>query len=145
MRVKRREEKREMNTELLEPHSSHATCKKVHIETMMMRVLGSGSNCFLNNFFISKYMLIMFFLFFKNYFWHQYIETIQNIQTILNFSKKKLIFLKTQFISRSQTYSTTKPRKPLLDLRSSHMCHRITVAFSIHTNQFTTLVSGLEK
>ena len=29
------------------------------------------------------------FSFFKNYFWHQYIKTIQNIQTILNFSKKK--------------------------------------------------------
>jgi len=30
------------------------------------------------------------FLFFKNYFWHQHIKTIQNIQTILNFSKKKI-------------------------------------------------------
>jgi hypothetical protein len=29
------------------------------------------------------------FLFFKNYFWHQHIKTIQNIQTILNFNKKK--------------------------------------------------------
>jgi hypothetical protein len=29
------------------------------------------------------------FLFFKNHFWHQHIKTIQNIQTILNFSKKK--------------------------------------------------------
>ena len=29
------------------------------------------------------------FLFFKNYFWHQHIKTIQNVQTILNFSKKK--------------------------------------------------------
>jgi len=29
------------------------------------------------------------FLFFKNYFWHQHIKTIQTIQTILNFSKKK--------------------------------------------------------
>jgi hypothetical protein len=31
------------------------------------------------------------FLFFKNYFWHQHIKTIQTIQTILNFSKKKKI------------------------------------------------------
>jgi len=31
-----------------------------------------------------------FFLFFKNYFWHQHIKTIQNIQIILNFSKKKI-------------------------------------------------------
>jgi len=29
------------------------------------------------------------FLFFKNYFLHQHIKTIQNVQTILNFSKKK--------------------------------------------------------
>jgi len=37
------------------------------------------------------------FLFFKNYFWYQHIKTIQNIQTILNFNKKKiLIFLGTQ-------------------------------------------------
>jgi hypothetical protein len=34
------------------------------------------------------------FSFFKNYFWHQHIKTIQNIQIILNFNKKKiLIFL----------------------------------------------------
>ena len=31
------------------------------------------------------------FLFFKNYFWHQHIKTIQNVQTILNFNKKKKI------------------------------------------------------
>jgi undecaprenyl pyrophosphate phosphatase UppP len=29
------------------------------------------------------------FSFFKNYFWHQYIKTIQKVQTALNFSKKK--------------------------------------------------------
>jgi len=29
------------------------------------------------------------FLFFKNHFWHQHIKMIQNVQTILNFSKKK--------------------------------------------------------
>jgi len=29
------------------------------------------------------------FSFLKNYFWYQHIKTIQNIQTILNFSKKK--------------------------------------------------------
>jgi hypothetical protein len=31
------------------------------------------------------------FLFFKNHFWHQHIKTIQNVQIILNFSKKKKI------------------------------------------------------
>ena len=29
------------------------------------------------------------FSFFKNYFWHQHIKTIQKVQTALNFSKKK--------------------------------------------------------
>jgi hypothetical protein len=29
------------------------------------------------------------FLFFKNHFWYQHIKTIQNVQTILNFNKKK--------------------------------------------------------
>jgi len=37
------------------------------------------------------------FSFFKNYFWHQHIKTIQNVQTILNFSKKKIqIFCKEE-------------------------------------------------
>jgi hypothetical protein len=44
------------------------------------------------------------FSFFKNYFWHQYIKIIQNIQIILNFSKKKLNFLGTQPQPRSQTF-----------------------------------------
>ena len=30
-----------------------------------------------------------FFSFFKNHFWHQHIKTIQKVQTVLNFSKKK--------------------------------------------------------
>ena len=30
------------------------------------------------------------FSFFKNHFWHQYIKTIQKVQTALNFSKKKI-------------------------------------------------------
>jgi hypothetical protein len=29
------------------------------------------------------------FLFFKNYFWHQHIKTIQKVQITLNFNKKK--------------------------------------------------------
>jgi len=33
-----------------------------------------------------------FFLFFKNYFWHQHIKTIQKIQTALNFNKKRKKF-----------------------------------------------------
>ena len=45
------------------------------------------------------------FLFFKNYFWHQLIKTIQNVQIILNFSKKKNSnFLGTQPQPLSQTF-----------------------------------------
>jgi hypothetical protein len=47
------------------------------------------------------------FLFLKNHFWHQHIKTIQNVQTILNFSKKKLNFLGMRFAPRSQTYSNS--------------------------------------
>ena len=36
-------------------------------------------------------MLIIFFLFFKNYFWYQHVKTIQKVQTAFNFSKKKKI------------------------------------------------------
>jgi hypothetical protein len=54
---------------------------------------------------VPKYMPIIFFSFFKNHFWHQHIKTIQNIQTILNFSKKKKNsnFLGTQPQPRSRT------------------------------------------
>jgi hypothetical protein len=47
------------------------------------------------------------FLFFKNYFWHQYIKTIQKIQTALNFSKKKISkFDETQLQMQCQTVPT---------------------------------------
>jgi hypothetical protein len=42
--------------------------------------------------FVLKCISIIFFYFLKNYFWHQYIKTIQNIQTIFNFSKTKFEF-----------------------------------------------------
>jgi hypothetical protein len=46
------------------------------------------------------------FSFFKNYFWYQHIKTIQNVQIILNFSKKTILnFLVTQVEPRSQTLS----------------------------------------
>jgi len=53
------------------------------------------------------------FLFFKNYFWHEHIKTIQNI---LNFSKKKLNFLETRFAPRYQTVSMnlSEPFKSLI-------------------------------
>jgi hypothetical protein len=41
------------------------------------------------------------FLFFKIYFWYQHIKTIQNIQIILNFNKKKSKFLEIQSQPRS--------------------------------------------
>jgi hypothetical protein len=34
------------------------------------------------------------FLFFKNHFWHQHIKMIQNVQIILNFTKKKFKIFK---------------------------------------------------
>jgi hypothetical protein len=44
------------------------------------------------------------FLFFKNYFWHQHIKTIQKVQTALNFSKKKNSkFDETQLQKQCQT------------------------------------------
>ena len=47
------------------------------------------------------------FLLFKNYFWHQHIKTIQNIQTILNFSKKKIqIFWEHELNRVPQRYLT---------------------------------------
>jgi len=49
------------------------------------------------------------FLFFKNYFWHQHIKKIQNVQTILNFNKKKISnFLKIQFKPCFQTFSNKR-------------------------------------
>jgi hypothetical protein len=57
--------------------------------------------CFSNN-FLCQNTCKWFFLFFKNYFWHLHIKTIQNIQIIFNFSKKNLIFLKTQPQPRSK-------------------------------------------
>jgi len=53
------------------------------------------------------------FLFFKNYFWYQHIKTIQNIQIILNFNKKKLKFLKTRFKPRFQTLLQSVKTKKL--------------------------------
>jgi hypothetical protein len=47
------------------------------------------------------------FLFFKNYFWHQHMKTIQKVQIALNFSKKKnnLKFGQKQVQPQSQTGS----------------------------------------
>jgi putative lipase involved disintegration of autophagic bodies len=54
------------------------------------RIWQCGCGCFSNNFSCQN-TCQWFFLFFKNHFWHQHIKTIQNIQTILNFSKIKKI------------------------------------------------------
>ena len=67
-----------------------------------------GSGCFLNNFCAEMYVNNIFFIF-KNYFQHQHIKTIQNIQTILNFNKKNLNFLKIKFF-RNAVY-TAFPNK----------------------------------
>jgi hypothetical protein len=60
------------------------------------------------------------FLFFKNYFWHQHIKTIQKIQTALNFSKKKNSkFDETQLQTQCRTVSKSKT-KSWLGSRSKH-------------------------
>jgi hypothetical protein len=52
------------------------------------RVWQCSCGCFSNNFSCQN-TCQWFFLFFKNHFLYQHIKTIQNVQTILNFSKKK--------------------------------------------------------
>jgi hypothetical protein len=71
------------------------------------RVWQCGSGCFSNN-FSCRNACKWFFLFFKNHFWHQHIKTIQNVQIIVNYSKKKLNFVGTRFQLRSLTSSTCK-------------------------------------
>ena len=53
------------------------------------------------------------FSFFKNHFWHQYIKTIQKVQTALNFSKKKkkLKFGEKQVEQQSQTCTESETSK----------------------------------
>ena len=53
------------------------------------RVWQCSCGCFSNNFSCQN-TCQWFFLFFKNHFLYQHIKTIQNVQTILNFSKKKI-------------------------------------------------------
>jgi hypothetical protein len=50
------------------------------------------------------------FSFFKNYFWYQHIKAIQNVQTILNFSKKKKILI---FWEHSHSYNRV-PKRSLI-------------------------------
>jgi hypothetical protein len=51
------------------------------------------------------------FSFFKNYFWHQHIKTIQKVQTALNFSKKKkLKFSEKQVQPQNQTAKLSTPK-----------------------------------
>jgi len=50
------------------------------------------------------------FLFFKNYFWHQHIKTIQKVQTALNFSKKKKFKI---------WWKAVKTRDPCYHIRST--------------------------
>ena len=61
------------------------------------------------------------FSFFKNHFWHQHIKTIQKIQTILNFSKKKNSnFLGTRVEPRSQTLPNYLPPQASLSWHHKH-------------------------
>jgi hypothetical protein len=62
------------------------------------------------------------FSFLKNYFWHQHIKTIQNIQTILNFSKKKIQI----FWERSRN---RVPKRALSVLVSMQPMHEAMIIF----------------
>jgi len=71
------------------------------------RVWQCGCGCFSNSFSCWN-TCQWFFLFFKNYFWHQHIKTIQKVQTTLNFSKKKNSkFNETQLQTQCQTKQET--------------------------------------
>jgi hypothetical protein len=63
------------------------------------------------------------FSFFKNYFWHQHIKTIQNVQTILNFSRKKNSnFLGTRIKPRSKHFLNLnlKPTKSIIQTQQTN-------------------------
>jgi hypothetical protein len=62
------------------------------------------------------------FSFFKNYFWHQHIKTIQNVQIILNFSRKKNSnFLGTRIEPRSKRFLNLnlKPTKSIIQTQQT--------------------------
>ena len=76
-------------------------------------VFGSVVACVFQITFRAKIHANDIFSFFKNHFLYQHIKTIQNIQTILNFNKKKLNFLETQPQPRSQTFPLMSKEKQL--------------------------------
>jgi len=69
--------------------SLYSSILPLHVQHL--RVWQYDCECFSNNFSCQN-ACQWCFLFFKNYFWHQHIKTIQNIQTIFNFNKKTKIF-----------------------------------------------------
>jgi hypothetical protein len=52
------------------------------------------------------------FSFFKNYFWHQHIKTIQKVQTALNFNKKKNFNLMKHSYKYNIKRSLNRPDRP---------------------------------
>jgi len=63
--------------------------ESINHEPCILRVLGSVVVVAFQITFRAEMHANDVFSFFKNHFWHQHIKTIQNLQTILNFSKKK--------------------------------------------------------
>jgi len=61
----------------------------LYLKTPSKRVLDSVVAVAFQITFCAEMHANYVFLFFKNYFLHQHIKTIQNVQIILNFSKKK--------------------------------------------------------
>ena len=60
------------------------------------------------------------FSFFKNHFWYQHIKTIQNIQTILNFSEKKnfKFFENTAAAAAAFPNETLTPPEPAITINN---------------------------
>jgi GR25 family glycosyltransferase involved in LPS biosynthesis len=74
------------------------------------------------------------FLFFKNNFWYQHIKTIQKVQTVHNFSKKKkkkLKFAEKQVEQQSQTLSKSHQQTLLLFPSGFRENQLLKVSFSI--------------
>jgi hypothetical protein len=75
-----------------------------------------GSGYFSNSFSCWNICQCCFFIFY-NYFWHQYIKTIQKVQTVFNFSKKKIFNLMKHSYKRNAKCSLSRKLRKRKSLR----------------------------
>jgi len=71
------------------------------------------------------------FSFLKNYFWHQHIKTVQNIQTILNFSKKKIQIFWEHSRNRVPKHNLTQAIKTQV-IYAWTVCHYLSASSSLN-------------